>query len=179
MPLAVVFLLRAVVLVLLWGFVVAAIVAIRYDVFGGRPSRRATRRAGAAADQRVVAPQAPPPPAAPAPAAPAPARSSRRDNSSARPARLVVVEGPSAGTGVALSSLPVTIGRAADATVMLADDYVSNHHAKLSPRGDEWLLEDVGSTNGTFIGDRKITAPTAVGVGSRIRIGRNVLEVQA
>ena len=79
---------------------------------------------------------------------------------------------------MALSSLPITIGRAADSTIVLADDYVSNHHARLVPRGKEWLVEDTGSTNGTFLGDAKVTAPIVVPVGGRIRIGRNVLELQ-
>jgi hypothetical protein len=173
-PLAVVFLLRAVVLVLLWGFVVATVVAVRHDVFGTRPSKRAARAAAAPVEQRVV----PPTPSPAASPAPPPATSGRGGKSSPRPARLVAVEGPSAGTGVALSSLPVTIGRAADSTVVLADDYVSNHHARLSPHGDDWLVEDTGSTNGTYVDERRITAPTVAAVGTRIRIGRNVLEVQ-
>jgi hypothetical protein len=162
-PVAIVFLLRAVVLVLLWGFVVAAIVAVRHDVFGTRASR-------------IV-----PPAAAPRPApAPAPAKQPRRAKPSAAVAnRVTVVEGSHSGASVALSSLPVTIGRAADSSIVLNDDYVSNHHAQLVPRGAEWLIEDTGSTNGTFVGEKKVTTPVVVPVGSRIRIGRNILELQA
>lgn len=164
MPVAVVFLLRAVVLVLLWGFVIAAVVAVRHDVF----SERAPRVAKAA-------PAPPPPPAVKAP------RASRRDKRRAAIAaatRFAVIEGPATGTSVALSSLPITIGRADDSTIVLADDYVSNHHARLVPRGKEWLVEDTGSTNGTFLGDTKVTGAVVVPVGGRIRIGRNVLELQ-
>jgi pSer/pThr/pTyr-binding forkhead associated (FHA) protein len=167
-PVAVVFLLRAVVLVLLWGFVVAAIVAVRHDVFSeGAP--------------RAVRPAVTPPPTPPAAATPPPptAERKRKQRGAAAPSRVVVVEGPTAGATVALSSLPVTIGRADDSTIVLADDYVSNHHARLVPRGNEWLVEDTGSTNGTFVGSTKITAPVVVPVGGRIRIGRNVLELQA
>jgi pSer/pThr/pTyr-binding forkhead associated (FHA) protein len=166
-PLAVVFLLRAVVLVLLWGFVIAAIVAVRHDVFD-----RAPRPAKAA----------PAAPAAPAPVVANPPKASKRAGRRAAAAaatRLAVIDGPSAGTSVPLSSLPVTIGRADDATIVLVDDYVSNHHARLVPRGKEWLVEDTGSTNGTFIGDSKVTAPTVVGIGTRIKIGRNILELQS
>jgi pSer/pThr/pTyr-binding forkhead associated (FHA) protein len=171
-PVAVVFLLRAVVLVLLWGFVVAAIVAVRHDVFSERAPR--------AVKPAVTPPQAPPPtPAAPVAATPAAPAGKRTRKRRPAPTRVVVVDGPSAGATVALSSLPVTIGRADDSTIVLADDYVSNHHARLVPRADEWLVEDSGSTNGTFVGAAKITAPVVVPVGGRIRIGRNVLELQA
>jgi pSer/pThr/pTyr-binding forkhead associated (FHA) protein len=165
LPVAVVFLLRAVVLVLLWGFVVAAVVAVRHDVFGTKVPTPAAR-------------VAPPQPSAPTPA-PASPRKAPRGRKAAVAATLAVIEGPASGTSVTLSSLPVTIGRAKDSTIALSDDYVSNHHARLVPRGQEWLIEDTGSTNGTFVGNSKVTAPVVVPVGGRIRIGRNVLELRA
>lgn len=167
MPVAIVFLLRAVVLVLLWGFVVAAVVAVRHDVFGTRTPK-------------LPAPAPPPAPAAAARGAkPAPAAKPQRNRRSATAAsQVVVIEGAATGATVALSSLPVTIGRSADSSIVLADDYVSNHHARLVPRGAEWLVEDTGSTNGTFVGDTRVSAPIVVPVGGRIKIGRNVLEIR-
>jgi pSer/pThr/pTyr-binding forkhead associated (FHA) protein len=166
LPVAVVFLLRAVVLILLWGFVVAAVVAVRTDIFGAKPKR-----------------VRPPKPAGPAPAPKAPqvaaAPKRSRTSSRATPTRLTIVDGPKQGTSVALSSLPVTIGRAKDSTVVIDDDYTSNNHAQLVPSGKTWMLEDLGSTNGTLLGSSKVTAPVAVKVGDRITIGRSVLEVQA
>jgi pSer/pThr/pTyr-binding forkhead associated (FHA) protein len=162
-PVAVVFLLRAVILILLWGFVIAAVVAVRHDIFGTKTPKPA-----------AATTTAPAPVAKPAPA-PKPARKRR----GAPPAtKVVVIEGDAAGTTVALSSLPITIGRAATSTIVLADDYVSNNHARLVPRGQDWLVEDVGSTNGTFVGDAKVTEPVVVRAGGRIKIGRNVLELQ-
>jgi pSer/pThr/pTyr-binding forkhead associated (FHA) protein len=159
-PVAVVFLLRAVVLVLLWGFVVATVVAVRHDVFGTR------------------APKPLPSPPPPSTAKPAPAPKPSRKRKAAAAAQLAVIAGPSAGTSVALSSLPVTIGRAEDCTIRLSDDYVSNHHARLVPRGQDWLVEDTGSTNGTFLGNARVTAPVVLPLGGNIRIGRNVLELR-
>jgi pSer/pThr/pTyr-binding forkhead associated (FHA) protein len=160
-PVAVVFLLRAVVLVLLWGFVAAAVVAVRHDVFGTKAPKPAPPGPGRA--------PAPSPPATPTP----------RRRKGAAATQVAVIEGPSAGITVALSSLPVTIGRSDSSTITLSDDYVSNNHARLVPRGQDWLVEDVGSTNGTFIGDTKVTTPVVVPVGGRIKIGRNVLELRA
>jgi len=165
LPVAAVFLLRAVVLILLWGFVVAAVVAVRHDVFGSKPKVRAPKPVRSA------------PAPTPAPAAAPPKRS--RTSSRAAPARLTIIEGPKRGTSVAMSSLPVTIGRAKDSTVVIDDDYASNNHARLVPNGKTWMLEDLGSTNGTVLGSSKVTAAVAVKVGDRITIGRSVLEVQA
>lgn len=163
MPVAVVFLLRAVVLVLLWGFVIAAVVAVRHDVFGTPPAK---------ARPQPVAAAKPAKPAKP-PKAPKAARGSR-----ATPSRVAVIEGPHRGTSAALSSLPVTIGRSPDSTIVLDDDYASNRHARLVPSGTSWTLEDLGSTNGTLLGSAKVTSPVAVKVGTRITIGRSVLEIQ-
>jgi pSer/pThr/pTyr-binding forkhead associated (FHA) protein len=159
-PVAVVFLLRAVVLILLWGFVVAAIIAVRHDIFGTAPSKPRPAKVRAAKPARQ-------------PKAPRAPRASR-----ATPSRVVAIEGPAKGISVALSSLPVTIGRAKDSTIVLDDDYASNNHARLVPNGTTWMLEDVGSTNGTLLGNAKVSSPVPVKVGSRIKIGRSILEIQ-
>lgn len=161
MPVAVVFLLRAVVLILLWGFVVAAVVAVRHDIFGTK-TPKATAGTAVPAARPVAA--GPPKPARRRGAAPA--------------TQLAVIDGPFTGAVVALSSLPVTIGRAPSSSIVLADDYVSNHHARLVPNGTDWLIEDTGSTNGTMFAGKKVSTPTVVPVGGRITIGRNVLELR-
>ncbi|HVW80101.1 MAG TPA: FHA domain-containing protein [Mycobacteriales bacterium] len=168
MPVAVVFLLRTVVLILLWGFVIAAVVAVRHDIFGTAP-RRASKPARATRGPAVAQP--PPPPK------PKRARASRQ--AVVPPTRVAIVDGPLAGKTVPLSSLPVTIGRAESSTIAINDDYVSQHHARLVPNGSVWLIEDLGSTNGTLLGSSKITTPTEVSAGARIRIGRTLLELQA
>jgi pSer/pThr/pTyr-binding forkhead associated (FHA) protein len=91
---------------------------------------------------------------------------------------VAIVDGPLAGTSFALTSLPVTIGRAEDSTIVISDDYASQRHARLVPNGTAWLLEDVGSTNGTLLDGAKLTTPTEVRTGAQIRIGRTVLELQ-
>jgi pSer/pThr/pTyr-binding forkhead associated (FHA) protein len=157
-PEAVVFILRAVVLVLLWGFVVAAIVAVRHDLLGVKPAKAT---AGVAS---------------PGPAAP---RKSRARREPVTPRQLVVVAGAQSGTTVALGRLPVTIGRADDCGLPLSDDYASNHHARLVPNGDGWQVEDMGSTNGTFVADNRISSPVTVSVGTPIRIGQTVMELRS
>ena len=72
-----------------------------------------------------------------------------------------------------------TIGRAPDCGLALTDDYASNHHAKLVPNGDGWQVEDTGSTNGTFVADKKVSSPVKVAVGTPIRVGRTVMELRS
>ncbi len=71
--------------------------------------------------------------------------------------QLIVTEGALAGTRITLGSQPVLIGRADDSTLVLTDDYASTRHARLSPRGSEWYVEDLGSTNGTYLDRAKVT----------------------
>ncbi|HEX3900189.1 MAG TPA: FHA domain-containing protein [Mycobacteriales bacterium] len=166
MPVAVVFLLRTVVLILLWGFVIAAVVAVRHDIFGSKPK-----------PVRAAPVRATPQPAPVAPAAPKRSRTTRPTGRP--PTKVAIVDGPLAGKTIPLSSLPITIGRADDSTIVINDDYVSLHHARLFPNGSIWLVEDLGSTNGTLLGRTLVTAPTEVGTGAQIRIGKTVLELQS
>jgi pSer/pThr/pTyr-binding forkhead associated (FHA) protein len=152
-------------LALLWLFVLVAVRAVRADLFGAKPNR-APRPAPAAKAAR-----------------PEPARRERQKNKDkgqrGQPRRLVVTEGSLRGTVVELSGSAVTIGRAEGVTLVLADDYASNRHAKLAPDGSGgWLVEDLGSTNGTFLDRTKVTEPTLVAPGVPIRIGRTVLELR-
>jgi len=72
----------------------------------------------------------------------------------------------------------VTIGRADDSTIVLTDDFVSTRHARLVPAEGKWLLEDLGSTNGTYLDRRRVTSPTPVPLGVPIRVGKTVMELR-
>lgn len=161
-------LLRLGYLALLWVLVLSAVSVLRRDLYGTRISdrRRATRAA-----------TAPPTPPAPAKAQGEPARPPRRTRSTA-PTRLVVTEGPLRGTILPLGGSSVLVGRAAGCTLVLDDDYSSSRHARLYPQGETWYVEDLGSTNGTFVGERRIDGPTPVPTGTPVRVGRSVLELQ-
>ncbi|HEU4354418.1 MAG TPA: FHA domain-containing protein [Actinomycetota bacterium] len=70
------------------------------------------------------------------------------------------------------------IGRAEACTVRLEDTYASQHHARLATRDGVWMLEDMGSTNGTFLNDRRVGAPVEVHAGDVVKIGKTVLELR-
>ena len=91
----------------------------------------------------------------------------------------VVTQGPTAGTTLDLAAAPViTIGRANDATLVVTDDYASSRHARIFAQDGQWIVEDLGSTNGTYLGRTKVTRPTPVPVGVPIRIGKTVFELR-
>ena len=154
-------------LALIWLFVFLAFRTVRTDLFGSKVVRTPPQ-------PRAV-------PAAAAPRTPAPAAQSarpgaRQGRSAAR--RLVVTEGALAGTTIGLGEGPVTLGRADDSTLVLTDDYASSRHARLVPADGAWLVEDLGSTNGTYLGTAKVVRPTPVPLGQPIRIGKTVLELR-
>jgi pSer/pThr/pTyr-binding forkhead associated (FHA) protein len=101
----------------------------------------------------------------------------------ARPGRgtprfLVVTEGGLAGVSIDLTDQQITMGRANDATLVLNDDYASTYHARIFPQDGQWLVEDLGSTNGTYLDRQKVARPTPVPVGVPIRIGKTALELR-
>jgi hypothetical protein len=115
-------------------------------------------------------------PEARAPAAPKGSRAPRRTT---REAGSIVVLGEN-GKKVSSHRLSGTIqiGRAEACQIRLDDTYASQFHARIANRGGTWHVEDLGSTNGTYLNQRKLTGPTPVGAGDRIKIGKSVLELR-
>lgn len=72
----------------------------------------------------------------------------------------------------------IRFGRAASCTVPLADTYVSEQHARVYRQGDEWLVADMGSTNGTFLNQAKVTSPAPLAPGDQLGIGKTRVEVR-
>ena len=72
----------------------------------------------------------------------------------------------------------MVIGRAPECELRIEDTYASQEHARLFGKNGSWYVEDLGSTNGTFVNDQKLAAPAMVQPGDRIRIGTTVLELR-
>jgi len=149
-------------LAVLWLFVIAAIGVVRTDLLGGpaTTSRRGRARQAQARPPRQARP----------------ARPQRAGRGS--PRFLVVTAGALKGTSVGLTQQQITLGRANDATLVLNDDYASSRHARIFPQDGQWIVEDLGSTNGTYLDRQKVTHPTPVPLGVPIRIGKTVLELR-
>jgi pSer/pThr/pTyr-binding forkhead associated (FHA) protein len=158
-------------LAVLWLFVIAAVGVVRTDLFDQPTSPRSQRRAArqAARHNQQTGPVHQPRPQRP----PKPSRQSR-----GTPKTLVVTDGNLSGTTIQLGEQQITIGRAADATLVLTDDYASTRHARLFPQNGEWIVEDLGSTNGTYLDRQKVTQPMPVPLNVPVRIGKTVLELR-
>jgi Inner membrane component of T3SS, cytoplasmic domain/Domain of unknown function (DUF4389) len=91
-------------------------------------------------------------------------------------ARIAVVDGPDAGKEFEVSGT-TTVGREAD--VVIEDPEISRSHASLSWDGTALTVQDLGSTNGTFVNDERLAGPRQLGPGDKLRVGTSVLELQA
>jgi pSer/pThr/pTyr-binding forkhead associated (FHA) protein len=160
-------LIRVAFLAVLWLFVIAAIGVVRTDLLGTVTSK--LRRAR----NQQQPPVQPPRPAKPAKPAKKPAKPGR-----GTPRFLVVTEGALSGMSIDLTDQQITMGRANDATLVLNDDYASTYHARIFPQDGQWFVEDLGSTNGTYLDRQKLVRQAPVPVGVPIRIGKTVLELR-
>ncbi len=147
-------------LAVLWLFVLSAVSVIRSDIFGTKAPATKPRKQPKAA------------------AAPKPARGKKQRTPRGAPTKLQVVSGPNSGQSVPLGDGPVLLGRGTDAAIRLDDDYVSTRHARFATNGEQWFVEDLGSTNGTYLGSQRITSPTPVGLGLQVRLGKTVVELR-
>ena len=178
-------------LLLLWLFVFGIIYALRTDLFGQRVRKLpesqapaspfpAAAPAPAAAAAAGAGPTAPVMQHAPVSSLPSGANTvSGGSNASVQTARrLVLTSGPRAGTELALGRDPITIGRSSESGLVIRDDYTSTHHARLLLWNDEWMIQDLDSTNGTFLDGRRVTVPTQVPLDTPIKIGTTTFELR-
>jgi pSer/pThr/pTyr-binding forkhead associated (FHA) protein len=142
---------RAGFLALLWLFVLVALRVVRYDLY-------------AASGLRALVPGG---------------RATARTGRGRTPRQLLVTQGALAGTRISLDSRPILIGRADDSTLVLTDDFASSRHARLTNRGGQWYVEDLGSTNGTYLDQQRVQGPLLVAPGQPIRIGQTALELRS
>ncbi len=175
-------LLRLGFLALLWIFVISLVLTVRKDVYGTEirdrrtsnrdvaPSEketnplrrlglgRASRTSGSAASASSPAAAPQPPPHSPI---------------------LAVTGGPLSGTTLPLGQTPIVIGRSPDSALVLDDTFSSSRHARLYSNAGQWWIEDLDSTNGTFVGGTKISAPTPLQPGTPIMVGKTTMELRS
>lgn len=145
-------------LALLWLFVFSAVSVIRTDLFG-----RAVPTPGQPSPRELESP--PPPP-----------RRTRRPRG--EPRVLSIVQGAQTGESAELAAGTVLIGRGADCQLLLDDDYVSTRHARVVTADGGVYVEDLGSTNGTYVNGARITAPTTISLSDTVRIGKSILKLE-
>ena len=138
-------------LVLIWLLVLWCLRTLRSDIYGTRVGARSSgrRRLGRRSDV----------PLDDGGDSPAPRRSG--------PVTLVVLAGPL-----------VLIGRAPSCTLVLDDDFASGRHARIFPHDGRWFVEDLGSTNGSWLGDHRVGEPEPMEPGLQLKIGQTVIELR-
>ena len=169
-------------LLLLWLFIFGIVYALRTDLFGQRVRKMTTDAPNtpAPADAFAAASVAPTGAAAPQAGAPS-AGFSGTDTEQAtaqNASRLVITSGPKAGVEFPLTGESITIGRSNDSSLVIRDDYTSTHHARLMLWNDEWMIQDLDSTNGTFLAGRRVAIPTPVHLNTTIKIGATSFELR-
>jgi hypothetical protein len=142
-------------LVLLYFFIYRAVRSVAVDVSGRRAGGRTTQM------------KSPSPPVA--------AKASKGGRA---PAAVVVHEPEGDKPSTVRLSGQVDIGRADGCAIRLQDTYVSQVHARLAGKDGAWTVEDLGSTNGTYLNDRRVVAPVEVHAGDVVRVGKTVLELR-
>ncbi|HWM33015.1 MAG TPA: FHA domain-containing protein [Pseudolysinimonas sp.] len=167
-------LLRLGFLVLLWAFVFAIVYALRSDLFGSRARRLPAQPAGSfptAVADPVAAPT-------PAPITEPTAHRAPPLAGAQTAKRLVITSGPREGVEIDLPAEQLTIGRSSESGLVIRDDYTSTHHARLMLWNDQWVIQDLDSTNGTFLDGARVTVPTPVPLGTPVTIGTTSFELR-
>lgn len=165
-------------LALLWLFIFIVLYSLRSDLFGPRltPLQRVAvqsqRTREAASASAAAAPVAADTPTTVTERAPAPAASDTGAG------RIVITSGPRSGLELDLPETGLSIGRSSGSGLQIKDDYTSSAHAKVVRWRGQWMVQDLGSTNGTYVDGRRITEATPVRIGSSVRIGTTTFELR-
>jgi len=142
-------------LVLLYFFVYRALRVATLDVTGGAAARAAGRHSASPKQPR------------------------RQRDSGKAPRKLLVIDDRGSKAGTFKLEQQLQVGRADACQIKLGDTYISQFHARIFPRDGAWYVEDLGSTNGTYLNQRKLTGPSELHAGDRLRVGKTTLELRA
>ncbi|WP_353808174.1 FHA domain-containing protein FhaB/FipA [Agromyces sp. SYSU T00194] len=163
-------------LALMWIFVFSIVWALRSDLFGQRVRKMQT------ADASGQAAPATPPRGTDAPRAAAASAAAAAGNgdiaTTDNASKLVITSGGKAGSEFPLGRDEITIGRSSDSSIIIRDDYTSNHHARLMLWSNQWMIQDLDSTNGTFLNGSRVTVPAAVPLGATVKVGATTFELR-
>ncbi|MGB3185889.1 MAG: FHA domain-containing protein [Ornithinimicrobium sp.] len=141
-------------LAVLWAFVFSIVGALRTDLYGTRVLSRS------GAPRKETKPH------------------KRNQAKSTMPTHLAVVAGSLRGTTVPLGEAGVLIGRNPECSLVLTDDFASGRHLRVYPGSDAWYADDLESTNGTFVNQRRIDTGARLDLGAQIRIGQTIIELR-
>jgi len=156
------FLVRIGFVAVLWIFILSLLSVIRADLYGRRVISRIAKKnapslaAGSVDELGLV------------------------EGDSFEPTQIAIITGRNAGSSLPIDGKKeILIGRAASSDLVIGDEFASSMHAKLVLVGEDWVLQDLNSTNGTFLDGKKVTTPATIRAGMNIRIGTTNFELRA
>ncbi|MEY3028807.1 MAG: hypothetical protein RL198_204 [Actinomycetota bacterium] len=161
------FLVRIGFVAVLWIFILSLLSVIRADIYGRRVVSRLAQQN---APQLAANFQA---------AASKQLGVELEEVEGSEPTHLLFTSGKGSGGQVMLDKRELVIGRAPNCDVPIADEFASSMHAKLVRVGDDWVLQDLNSTNGTFLDGRKVSTPAVVKRNVPIRVGNTSFELRS
>jgi hypothetical protein len=164
------FLVRTGFLVVLWIFVFNVISVIRADLFGQKVVSTVAEANAPVVFSEPVLPEAP---------ASTPLPEIQDEGPAPIANRLVILAGERKGQELLLDRREVSIGRAENADLVIRDEFTSTHHAKLVQLNNEWLIQDLNSTNGTFLEGKRVGTPVVVALNTPVQIGNTIFELRA
>lgn len=157
------FLVRIGFVAVLWIFIFSLLSVIRADIYG----RRVVSSVARASAPQVVS--------APGVSSSAMALDSEEPGG---PSHLAVITGVTAGHTIPLDRRELYIGRAASCDLVITDEFASSQHAKLVQIGGDWIIQDLNSTNGTYLDGARVGTPQVVRMNTPIRVGKTTFELR-
>lgn len=165
------FIVRTGFVVVLWIFIFSIIAVIRADLFGLKVvSKVAEANAPTVLSAPIVT------------AAPLPSQSllpQVTEPSGTAATKLVITAGDRTGYSLRLDRREIAIGRADNSDLVIDDEYASTQHAKLVLINNDWLIQDLNSTNGTYLDGSRVGTPAVVKLNTPVRIGKTIFELRA
>ena len=138
-----------------------------------RPAQRPVRSAGAQAADRIPRPG----PRSRSRGLGVPEFAGRRGGR-AHGSRGGAGRGTKAGAEFPLGRDEITIGRSSDSAIIIRDDYTSTHHARIMLWNGRWMIQDLDSTNGTFLNGSRVTVPVPIPLGATVKVGATTFELR-
>ena len=156
------FLVRIGFVAVLWIFILSLLSVIRADLYGRRVISRIAKQsvpnlaAGSVADLGI------------------------EDSDTFEPTKISIITGRNAGSSIEIAGKKeILIGRASSSDLVISDEFASGMHAKLVLVGEDWVLQDLNSTNGTFLDGKRVSTPATMKAGMTIRIGTTNFELRS
>ena len=148
----------------LWIFIFSLLSVIRADIYGRRVIRTVAQQSGSSVTNVDTGET--------------PEIATEREVESGGPSHLYVITGVSAGSRIPLDKRELFIGRAPSCELIVTDEFASSQHAKVVHIGGDWVIQDLDSTNGTYVDGVRIQTPEVLRMNIPVRVGKTTFELR-